>query len=119
MSVEQTEQQAAQHTKAPRVSLADIENSIETVAYLSGATILSHADYVFNARKGEDAVLHVAHVTLCMVVMKNGFVVFGTSAPASPENFDKAFGQKLAYEDCIRQLWKLMGFALRDTLHKS
>ena len=25
-------------------------------------------------------------------------------------------GRKLAYEDCIRQLWPLMGFSLRDRL---
>jgi hypothetical protein len=53
-------------------------------------------------------------LSICILVMKNGFTVIGKSAPASPENFNAEFGKKLAYEDCIRQLWPLMGFALRD-----
>lgn len=48
--------------------------------------------------------------------MRNGFIMVGKSAPTSPENFNAELGRKLAYEDCIRQLWPLMGFALRDRL---
>ena len=51
--------------------------------------------------------------------MRNGFTIIGKSAPASPANFNAEFGQKLAYEDCIRQLWPLMGFSLRDRLAAS
>jgi hypothetical protein len=55
-------------------------------------------------------------ITLCVVVMRNGFTIIGKSAPASPENFNAELGRKLAYEDAVRQLWPLMGFALRDRL---
>lgn len=55
-------------------------------------------------------------LSICIVVMSNGFTVVGKSAPASPENFNAEFGRELAYKDCIRQLWPLMGFALRDRL---
>jgi hypothetical protein len=48
--------------------------------------------------------------------MKNGFIVIGHSAPASPENFNAELGRKFAYENAIRQLWPLMGFALRERL---
>jgi len=40
----------------------------------------------------------------------------GKSAPASADNFNADLGRKLAYEDAIRQLWPLMGFALRERL---
>jgi hypothetical protein len=44
--------------------------------------------------------------------------VIGKSAPASPENFNAELGKKFAYEDAVRQLWPLMGFALRDRLER-
>jgi len=49
-------------------------------------------------------------------VTRNGFTLIGKSAPASPDNFDPVLGRKLAYEDAVRQLWPLMGYALRDKL---
>ncbi len=58
----------------------------------------------------------LAVLTVCLVVMKNGFTVIGKAAPASPENFNVDLGRKYAYEDGVRQLWPLMGFALRDQL---
>ncbi len=48
--------------------------------------------------------------------MQNGFTVIGKSAPASPENFDAETGRLFAYEDAIKQLWPLEGYALRERL---
>jgi hypothetical protein len=61
----------------------------------------------------------VENLSICLLVMKNGFVVIGKSAPASPENFNRELGKKFAYEDAVRQLWPLMGFALRDRLSRT
>ncbi|YBV97543.1 Gp49 family protein [Phyllobacteriaceae bacterium JZ32] len=55
-------------------------------------------------------------MTICVMQMKNGFVVIGKSAPADPENFNEELGRKFAYEDCVRQLWPLEGYALREKL---
>jgi len=55
-------------------------------------------------------------MTIAVVVMKNGYVVLGKSAPADPDNFNQELGEKFAREDAIRQIWPLMGFALRDKL---
>ena len=38
------------------------------------------------------------------------------AAISASANFNAELGRKLAYEDAIRQLWPLMGFALRDKL---
>ncbi len=48
--------------------------------------------------------------------MQNGFTVIGKSAPASPENFDPEKGKRFAYEDAVKQLWPLEGYALRERL---
>lgn len=55
-------------------------------------------------------------VTICIMELKNGFVLVGKSAPADPENFNAELGRKFAREDCIRQLWPLEGYALREKL---
>lgn len=108
MSLEATEKECAAVATAPRVALADIENAI-------AARYDTTADKMFGAVPfpgvGNPQILSV-----CMLIMRNGFMVLGKSAPASPENFNAELGRKLAYEDCIRQLWPLMGFALRDKL---
>jgi len=87
------------------VSLTDIETEIG-------------ARYDFTADKAVGLPEHfqLSVLSICLVVMRNGFIVVGKSAPASRENFNAELGRKLAYEDCIRQLWPLMGFALRDKL---
>lgn len=61
-----------------------------------------------------DSPLHL--LTLCVLVLDNGWVMTGKSAPASPENFDVIKGQTFAYEDAIRQLWPLEGYLLRERL---
>jgi hypothetical protein len=106
MSLQQTETECAANAKAPRVALADIESAIA-------------ARYDFTADKAVGDAPVVPPLTLlsiCILVMQNGFTVIGKSAPASPENFNAELGAKLAYEDAVRQLWPLMGFALRDRL---
>lgn len=67
----------------------------------------------------DETYYHHEHLTICVLTMKNGFFVVGTSAPASPANFDEQVGFELAYEDCIRQLWRLEGYALREKLSQT
>lgn len=116
-SLEVSDAEAAKHAVAPRVELADIEAAIAARFDTTGEQIAlrSQADY-----KGDVEVPTIIAplqiLSVCILVMRNGFTVVGKSAPASPENFNSDFGRKLAYEDCIRQLWPLMGFALRDRL---
>lgn len=55
-------------------------------------------------------------MTICTLVMQNGFIVIGKSAPADPANFNPDLGRKFAREDAIRQLWPLEGYALREKL---
>lgn len=89
-----TEAESAANATAPRVTLEGMEAKIEHETYL----------------------LHEGILTLCILKMQNGFYVVGESAPASPENFSAELGRKFAYENAIRQLWKLEGYSLRDRL---
>lgn len=96
---------------APRVKLADIEASIGGIYYVTADRAVSANEAV-----SYEHMAPLSLLTLCVVVTRNGFTVIGKSAPASRENFNADLGKRFAYEDAIRQLWPLMGFALRDRL---
>lgn len=57
-------------------------------------------------------------LTFCVLVLENGFTVTGESACASPENFNKEVGQKVAYDNAKSKLWSLLGYELKTQLHK-
>lgn len=105
-SLQITDEAAAAVAKAPRVTLQSIEEKIA-------------AEYSFTADQAvQQAPImeELKILTICILVMKNGFTVIGKSAPASPENFNADLGRKFAREDAIRQLWPHEGYALREKL---
>ena len=122
MSIEHTDRESAAVAVAPRVSLADIEAAIAERYDLTGrqcaeASLIHYGVVDATSRdQNLDGQPSLRVLSICLLVMRNGFTVIGKSAPASPENFDAALGRKFAYEDAVRQLWPLMGYALRDRL---
>lgn len=103
---------------APRITPADIEANIASEWYFSandGAT----ADGIHSAANGDDGDATpraLDLLTLCVLVLRNGFTVAGKSACASPENFDAELGRKIARQDAVNQVWPLMGYALKERL---
>ncbi len=55
-------------------------------------------------------------LTVCCLTLKNGFTVSGESACASPENFNKELGQKIAKENARNKIWMLEGYLLKQKL---
>jgi hypothetical protein len=55
-------------------------------------------------------------LTICVLVLKNGFTVTGESACASPENFDATLGRVLARRHAEAKLWPLLGYELKSKL---
>ena len=54
--------------------------------------------------------------TVCALVLRNGYVVIGSSAAASKENFDKEIGCRVAFENAREQIWALEGYLLKEKL---
>lgn len=104
---------AAAVAVAPRVTLADIEAKIAAVYFLNGEGFAMAAEYEPHTVWAPQP---LACLTLCVVVLVNGFTVVGKSAPASAENFDADLGKRFAREDALRQVWTLEGYALRTRL---
>ena len=107
-SIKATDAASLAVAKSPstRVSLADIEANI--AGEYSGT-----GDRMF---PGSPMLPSMALLSVCVIVLRNGFTVIGKSAPADAQNFDADLGYKFAREDAIRQIWPLMGYALREKL---
>lgn len=102
---------------APRITPQDVEATIASEAYFTAAEgSLGHAWVnVLDAR----AVMppkHLDLVTICVLTLRNGYVIVGYSACASPENFDADIGRKVARQNAVQQIWPLLGYALKDRL---
>lgn len=96
-SLEVTDSEAAAVQKTGnRVTLASINEKVETVEYVNPTL--------------------APHFTLAIVKLKNGYVVTGQSAPADPANYNEELGKKFAFEDAVRRVWPLEGYALCEKL---
>lgn len=98
---------------APRVTPADIENAIASVHFINAGEAAMHN----NGGPTVVAPPALSLLTLAVVEMRNGFTVVGKSACASPENFNRELGERIALDDAKRQMWPLLGYALREQLY--
>jgi len=55
-------------------------------------------------------------MTVCALKLRNGYIVTGESAAASPANFDQAIGRKISRENARNKIWALEGYLLREEL---
>lgn len=103
---------AAAGATAPRVALRDMKDRIVGTFYALGSDFMPWAQAT-SLQHIHDS---LGVLTICILVLDNGWTLVGKSAPASAENFDAEKGQLFAYEDAIRQLWPLEGYRLRNQL---
>jgi len=89
--------QEAQAT-APRVTLGMIDDTLSK-------SLISYT------------VLPNTTTTICHVTLLNGFVLIGTSACISKENFNARIGCRIAFDKAKDQLWGLMGYAMMDDMY--
>lgn len=113
---------------APRVTIDDIDAAIRQEIYFTADEGELGALVARAAKESEEGIAHVKApevitgpltlLTLCVLVLKNGFTVVGKSAVASPENFDAEIGRKVARADAVNQCWPLLGYALKERLNQ-
>ena len=94
---------------APRLTPDYIDSKIKAIRYLTGDV---EPAYIADDYKGCGA----PQLTICVLSLENGFTVTGESACASPENFDRIIGQKIAYENAREKIWMLEGYLLKEKL---
>lgn len=111
MDIEQEIQ--AKGLTAPRISLSDIAAAIASEHYFTAK------DGVYGAETEEaPPPPALSLLTFCVLVLKNGFTVTGESACVSPENFDAEIGRRIARDNAVQKIWPLMGYELKERLHR-
>jgi hypothetical protein len=69
--------------------------------------------------KGETyLVLPDGRTTLCHLTLENGFTVNGTSACIDPSSFDINLGRKYAFEEAIREVFKVEAYLLMQKAYE-
>ena len=107
---------------APRITPADIEANIFSEHYFTARDgrrgAIQDGTYAGRERPtfGDADLVRLDLLTFCVLMLRNGFMVTGESACASPENFDAEIGRKIARENAISKIWTLMGYELRTKL---
>ena len=106
---------------APRITPDMIEGEIESENYFTAQHGVVGAALSANpsAAVCDGGRNPLNLLTICVLVMKNGFTVTGESACASPENFDAELGKKIARKNAVDKIWPLMGYELRSKLSGS
>jgi hypothetical protein len=90
-----TEEMIQVKGSAPRLMPADIEAVIARTVYHRLTSVL----------------------TICVLTLRNGFTLVGSSACVSAENYDREIGQKIARENAADQIWALEGYLLKQRVH--
>ena len=75
-----------------------------------------HIDSVIS--RARYMVIEDTQMTICAVVLNNGFSVVGMSACASPENFDAELGRKIALKDAKDKIWPLEAYLLKQRMYE-
>lgn len=99
---------------APRVTQEDINANIANEFFFTAE------DGIVGMHRGKvahsESTNELSRLTLCVLILRNGFTVTGESACASPENFDPDIGRKIARQNAVQKIWPLMGYALKEKL---
>jgi hypothetical protein len=103
----------AKGLNAPRITPDDIDRQIASECYIRpGAGDMNICP--MDAIPAHERALSC--LTICVLVLRNGYTVIGTSACASPENYDAELGRKIARQNARQQIWALEGYRLRSEL---
>jgi Phage protein (N4 Gp49/phage Sf6 gene 66) family len=80
----------------PRVKPEDVENAIGSVKFITHERL-----------------------TLCVITMKNGFMVTGESVCVHPDLYNQEVGETLSKNRAKEKIWTLLGYVLRERIHQS
>jgi hypothetical protein len=112
MTLKDDDAAAAAVAKAPRVALSDMEAAIIDKIEFTADHAISAINHPISIT-GDRA---LRRMSICILVLRNGFTVVGTSSPAADKNFNAKLGREYAYQHAVRQIWPLMGFSLCNAL---
>lgn len=99
------------------ITKASIESRIRSVHYVNvGAAVLGQQPV--DTKLTHEDLGELSLVTMCFIIMENGFKVEGVSACVDPAKYNQELGQQFAYQNAFEKLWQLEGYLLKDHMHQ-
>ncbi len=102
-------------TKGARITPADVEANIASAHFFTAEQGVIGEEFQ-NGGPTSQTPEALKLLTICVLVLRNGYTVHGVSACASPENFNQEIGRRVARENAVREIWPLMGYALKNAI---
>lgn len=105
-----------------RVTPEQIEDTIVTEVYTTADHIYDDAVGLPSSstrrveRDTGNRLAELSLLTICVLQLKNGFTVVGTSGCADPKMFDVQIGRQIARQNAINQIWPILGYELKQQL---
>ena len=114
---ENSVEQKAVATKSdmPPLTVKDLEANIASEHYFTaGQGVQQAQEDAQNGRSDleKDSPLHL--ITLCVLILRNGFTVTATSIFADFKDFDPTNGRRIARQNATQKVWMLMRHAQRS-----
>jgi hypothetical protein len=100
----------AANPQAPRVTPEHLESLIAEEHYFNLGHVL---DKIGHPASGVTNL-----VTVCILVLRNGYVLTGESACVSHENFNEEIGKAVARKMAFDKMWPLEGYLLKSKIHE-
>ena len=97
------------------VTKASIEAKIRNVYYINAGAAVQASDQGYNERDLEELKL----VTICIIILENGFKVEGTSAYVDPSRYNEDIGQEEAYKAAFDKIWEKEGYLLKQQMFEA
>lgn len=94
------------------VSKSSIEAKIHGVYFINAGAAVQASDQGYNERDLEELKL----VTICIIILENGFKVEGTSACVDPSRYNEVIGRKEAYDNAFEKIWEKEGYLLKQKM---
>ena len=99
---------------APRVTLEHIESRIALECYTTGDCFSVWRYDVESTEEKHRLLGELQLITVCILILQNGFKVVGESACVSRENFNEELGRKIARQKAVEEIWALEGYLLKE-----
>lgn len=104
----------------PGAKRASAPGASVTLEHIEGCIVAEYYSNGFDAFKGFLADKHeLKRLTLCVLVLKNGFTVTGESACVDMANFDADIGRNMARANAVNKIWQLEGYLLKQRLSEA
>lgn len=110
-----TEDELKAHQKnvgGKRVTFAEVQDNIVSRHWFTALEAAITAPEPID----EESKQALGLLTICVLVLRNGFTVMGESACADPAMFNEEIGRQIAQENAEKKIWPLMGYYLKEKL---